>query len=51
MRRGARTGSGREKKKKKKEKGKKTRRKSVDIIKIGVTGVDWRLVEINFPTD
>lgn len=50
MRRGARTGSGREKKKKK-GKGKKTRRKSVDIIKIGVTGVDWRLVEINFPTD
>lgn len=50
MRRGARTGSGREKKKKKR-KGKKTRRKSVDIIKIGVTGVDWRLVEINFPTD
>lgn len=41
MRRGARTGSGREKKKKK-GKGKKTRRKSVDIIKIGVTGVDWR---------
>lgn len=39
------------KRKKKKGKGKKTRRKSVDIIKIGVTGVDWRLVEINFPTD
>lgn len=42
---------GKRKKKKKKGKGKKTRRKSVDIIKIGVTGVDWRLVEINFPTD
>ena len=39
------------KRKKKKGRGKKTRRKSVDIIKIGVTGVDWRLVEINFPTD